>query len=259
MGKVLPVLAIIFFLLFAGKQVFAAQFPTTSGFAVNVEVADSDANAGDILSITKEGLKRTSVSFDIMMFGVIAAAPVISVEPRSDNTKAVLSSGVTDVRVSTSAGNIDIGDYVTSSDKPGTGVKAGEPGYVLGKALAKYDNSSQDGLIPVDVNIGFAEVGIQSGGGLGNTIGRAVRNPQSFESLIRYILAAIVVILTIIGGTFAFIKFMSTGLLALGRNPLARVTIITGMVLSGLVVAVLAIVGLAVAAAIIGINNIFPK
>ena len=97
MLKVLPVVILFFTMVSFG--VYAQQLPDLGGVAVNVEIADGEATAGDIISITKEGLKRSNVEFDIQMYGVIVEAPVLSVAPREDNTKAVLSSGIADVKV----------------------------------------------------------------------------------------------------------------------------------------------------------------
>lgn len=251
----LTVFLVISFLFIFASSVYAQQFPSLGGIAVNVEIADSSASAGDILVISKEGLKRANVPYDINIYGVVDEAPVLSVAPKTDNTKAVLTSGVTDVKVSAESGKIEIGDYITSSGKAGIGRKATESGYVLGKALGSYEDTASDGKISVEVNIGYAEVGA-SGSGITKAIARAIGNPETFQNLLRYILAAIVIILTIIGGSFAFIKFMNTGLLSIGRNPLAKKTIISAMFMSGLVVVVISIVGFSVAALIIGLNNI---
>src|SRR3989337_867519 len=117
MLKVLPF--IISFFIISTFGVFAQQLPDLGGVAINVEIADSEASVGDILSITKEGLKRSQSEFDIQMYGVIVESPVLSVAPRTDSTKAVLSSGIADVKVAAEAGAIEVGDYITSSQKSG--------------------------------------------------------------------------------------------------------------------------------------------
>lgn len=44
-------------------------------------------------------------------------------------------AGRVPVKMSTKNGNIAPGDYITTSDIPGVGMKATEPGRVIGKAL----------------------------------------------------------------------------------------------------------------------------
>src|SRR3989344_6208924 len=79
-------------------SISAADFPSLGGVAVNIKLADS-VSAGDIISVTKDGLKKTTVAYDPVMYGVIVSAPVISVEPRSDQTKPILSAGQAEVKV----------------------------------------------------------------------------------------------------------------------------------------------------------------
>ena len=261
MLKTLP--AIILFFTMLPFTVFAQQLPDLGGVAVNAEVADGETTAGHIISITKEGLKRSESEFDIQMYGVIIEAPVLSVAPRGDNTKAVLSSGIADVKVTAEGGAIEVGDYITSSQKPGVGKKANSSGYVLGKALGRYDDTSNEGVISVEINIGFVDVtGGRPGGTaekLTNTLIELLQNPQQLPNLLRYIVAFLIALFTFIGSTFSFIKFMSAGITAIGRNPLAKGTIIAGMVLAGVVISVLTIAGFATAAFILGLDKVWQS
>ncbi len=244
---------LVFFGIFT-QIAFAQNPPSLGGVAVNVKIDEPDVGDGDIISISKEGLKRTKEPYDILMYGVIVASPVLSVAPKNEGTRALLSSGATNVRVTASENPIKIGDFITSSEKPGIGQKATASGYVLGKALADWDNKEEIGLVPVEVNIGFFEVTPNTKSLLAsllNALNLALKDPATLSRMLRYILAFIVGLLTFIGAVLSFIKFMSTGLEALGRNPLARRTIIGGMVASGVVVSLLAIGGFGVAAAII--------
>jgi hypothetical protein len=47
-------------------------------------------------------------------------------------------AGRVPVKVSTKNGDIMPGDYITTSDIPGVGIKATEPGHTIGKALTTY-------------------------------------------------------------------------------------------------------------------------
>jgi len=235
--------------------VFAQNLPSLGGVAINVEVADSEAVEGDIISITKDGLKRTAVAFDALLYGVVVGTPVLSVQPKTDETKSILSSGIANVKVSLETGTIEIGDFITSSDKAGVGQKAKISGYVLGKALAKYDDNTKIGLIPVEVNIGYADIA-EGGKGFKAYITSLLNNPENFRNFLRYTLGLVIGIVTAVGSIFAFVKFISTGLTALGRNPLAKGTIIGGMVIAALVVVILTIAGFGVAIAIIGLDTV---
>ncbi len=238
-------------------KVFAQAPAALGGVAVNVEMKDRDAVPGDIISVTKDGLVRSAVAYDPLMYGVVSAAPILSVEPKTDTSKSVISTGETDVRVSTKNGAIEIGDLITGSADVGVGQKATESGYVLGKALKAYNDSSV-GTIPVAVSISYVAITAKEGTGPAAAAGsflqrlaEAISNPDKFGIYLRYLVAGLVGLISVAGGIFAFVRFMNTGLEAIGRNPLARKTIVGGMILSGVVVLVLAASGLGIAAAII--------
>ncbi len=216
-----------------------AQAP--AAVAVNTQVADGEAQVGDILSVSENGLVRSAVSYDPKMIGVIVEAPIVSVEPRSEGTSAVASSGTAQVRVSSAGGPIAVGDFITSSETAGVGKKATESGYVLGKALGALEGDG--GLVSVSLEIGDRQIGTGGGGFFSSLI--------SDNGRLRLVLSALLGIVVLIVGTFSFLRVVNTGVRAIGRNPLARGTIIRGMVISGAVVVVFVALGLGVSVAII--------
>lgn len=208
--------------------------------AVNLEIAD--ASAGDIISITKEGPVRSAKAYEPTIFGVVVEAPILSTGLKSEKTKAVITSGSAQVKVKLgSSGAIREGDFITSSEEAGVGQKAEKDGYILGKALASYEDSSKVGLVPVQLGVAYFP-------GLGKKLDPAV--------LIRYGAAALFAVIAFVAATFAFIRFITTGITALGRNPFAKSTIIGGMLFSGLIVVILAASGVLIAAAIIAFRPI---
>lgn len=254
---VLIFLGLVSLFLISPFELYAQEQPSLGGVAVNIVINDSDILEGQIISSTSDGFKKSTEPYDKLIYGVVAQAPILSVEPRTDATRAVLSSGQTKVLVSGKNGNIETGDLITSSTEAGVGQKATEAGNTVGRALEPYSGDGS-GLIAVSVNVSSpgGEVGGADGaksliGGLKEALG----DPARFKQLARYASAATVGILALVISGFAFIRFMSTGLEAIGRNPLAKKTIIFGMVLSGGAVGVLAAVGLGVAAAIIRLGG----
>ncbi len=211
--------------------------------AVNAEIADGDAQVGHILSISEGGLARSASSYDSQMIGVIVENPIISVEPRSDKTRAVASSGTAQVKVSSSGGNIAIGDFITSSEEAGVGKKATESGYVLGKALGGLEGN--EGLVSVSLEIGYRQIGDNIGGS--GFLGSLISNSERLRLVLSTLLGMVVLVI----GTISFLRVVNTGVTAIGRNPLARSTIIRGMVISGSVVVVFVGVGLAASVVII--------
>ena len=247
-------LSVLLLFLFASAAV-AQEFPSISQLAVNLEIKDDQAKEGDILSITKEGLVRSAVAYDISTFGVIVASPVISVEPRSDSTAAVASGGVAQVRVSTKAGTIAVGDFIATSDDAGVGQKATRGGYVLGRALANYEKADSVGAIPVEIDIKYADAADGSASGGKKSLLGLISEPENFKNFLRYLAGFLIGFVTLVGTVYAFVKFLTNGITALGRNPMAKKTIISSMVLSGFVISLLALSGFGVALYIIGFRG----
>jgi len=229
-------------------SVYAQNLPTLGGVAVNVEINDTSVEVGHIISVTKDGFKKSTTEYDVLIFGVVVSAPILSVEPRDDSTRSVISSGETLVRVSTANGEISEGDLITTSVQPGLGQKATRSGYVIGKALQGYSESGE-GLISVLVGSSFGSGG-GTGAGVGSLIG-IVADPANA----RYVLAAILGIVVAIGGTIAFIRLISTGVTAVGRNPLAKGSIYRSMFVAAAAIAVLAIAGVAAVVLIINLGG----
>lgn len=246
-------LALSAFLIF---YFLSPVFSASAQVAVNIQVADSQTAAGDIVSMTKEGLGRTSSEYDILMYGVVASDPVLSVAPRDANTRPIVSSGQAQVRASAKNGAVEIGDFITSSDEPGVGQKATKPGYVLGKALEGYDDTSKTALVSITVERGFYQGNLPAGpASVVSALAQVIADPSRSGQLFRNVLAAIVGTITILIAAFSFIKFVNTGLEAIGRNPLAKKTIVGGMILSGTLVFVFSLLGIAVALAIMRLGK----
>lgn len=231
-----------------------AQVSGISGVANNLPVADGEAKPGDIMVQTDQGIVRSTKPFDSQMIGVIVEFPVISSGAKDDNTRAIISSGRATVNVTATHGAIKPGDQITSSDIAGVGQRADVAGYVLGKALAEYSDTSQDGQIPVLVNISNYSYSPNVTGALGALMGSltvGLQNTQNFPLILRYLLAALISLVTFLISAFSFVRFMRNGLEAIGRNPLAKKTIISGMILNAVIVGVLTLAGFGIAVAIV--------
>lgn len=236
----------IIFLLLTPSFAFAQEL-TGGQIATNLEVDDSDASAGDILSITaSDTLLRSSSAYDTNIFGVVVTDPAVVLNAETDATKSIISSGEAEVKVSTANGSIEVGDFITSSPESGVGQKATDEGVVLGKALASYTESGE-GSIPVLLNI-HHQSPIGGGEDLWDKItaiaAKGIEEPDSFQLLLRYLFALILGSASfILGFTFAA-RAIRTGITAIGRNPLAKATIQSSMFFNLLAVVALAVSGL---------------
>ncbi len=232
----------------------SAQVNGVAGMVNNIEVSDNEAKPGDILSNTEGGIIRSIKNYDPQMIGVVVEFPVISLGNKTDSSVPVLSSGRAIVNVTAGNGAIKAGDFVTSSETAGLGQKAVTSGYVIGKALAGYDDTSQNGQIAVLVDIGYFSPNPSAVGTLGSLLsllGAGFQNSQNFPLVLRYVAAALIGIATFGFASISFLRFMRNGIEAIGRNPLAKATIVSGMVLNGVVVGIMAIAGFGIAIAIV--------
>lgn len=227
---------------------------SVGGVANNLVVADSKVKTGDIVVQTDKGIVRSTVPFDPRMLGVVVEFPVMSSGLKTDNTKSIMSSGRATVNVTATHGIINEGDFVTSSDKAGVGQKADIQGYILGKAMASYKDTKKDGQIPVLVNMGSFSPGLNVAGALGALMASLItgfQNTQNFPIVLRYVLAFLISLITLVISSTTFVRFMRHGLEAIGRNPLAKKTIVSGMILNAVITAVLTIAGFGIAVAIV--------
>lgn len=248
------IITTIFLFLFAPSV--SSQSLNDGQIAVNLEVEDTDATAGDILIIQEDDtLVRASSAYDKKIFGVVVADPAIVLNVTSAKTKSIVSSGEVNVKVSNKNGNIEVGDFITSSDEAGVSQKATEEGVVVGKALASY-SSSGVGTIPVMVNITF-QSGIVAGDinelwdKLIALSAGSLKEPGDLQTLLRYLFAFLLGVGTFVLGFFFFARSLRVGLVAIGRNPLAKGTIRVSMLINLLAITVLSLAGFGLSLAIL--------
>lgn len=254
MTKLLSVLVFIFIIPTA-----YAQTPGLEATSV-YEITDTKAEEGDILVATEQGLFRAEKSFDNKMFGVVQEKPILVFRDNDTKGKPIIRTGVATVNITTLNGAIKYGDYITSSTLQGKGQKASESGYVLGIALANFDGKDAPqvdgpngkvsvGTIPMAIRVEYAELTNPRFAGrlfgfIGSSLLENVSDPKKFGSVIRYLLAGLILLLSFTFGFLTFSRSISKSIEALGRNPLARATIQLSMVIN---------IGLLIGTAVIGI------
>lgn len=250
----LVLILVLFFTFFTFPVIFSrvnADFPV----ATNLEVVDGEATGGDIMTASSDGVRRSATPYDNAMIGVVIDTPTIVVHPQTETTKAIISGGDNLVKVSTKNGPIKRGDFITSSDTVGVGQKATQNGYVVGTALENFPPDGQQaeqGLISVSLNVHYniiegSTVGLGALEKFGQGFLNQLNNPGEFVRLSRYLLAALVAIIAILLSFFTFARSVRNGIEAMGRNPLARRSIQTGMVINAFLTSVIALFGLVAA------------
>jgi hypothetical protein len=218
--------------------------------ASNVEVTDSGAGAGDILSKGGGGLTRSTEAYDRNIFGVVVENPSIVLNQETPTTMPVISYGEALVNVSNQNGEIQRGDFVTSSSKAGVGQKSTDSGFVLGKALEDLTGSS--GQISVFVNIQYRAVENRpSFGRIFTFLSSTMEKPENLPEVLRYLFALLVGGGTFFFGFFFFARSLRTGVEAVGRNPMAKTSIQLAMFVNLAGIFILTAAGVALALFII--------
>jgi uncharacterized membrane protein YidH (DUF202 family) len=230
------------------------------------DIADTEVQSGDLVSLTSEGIKRSVADYDNKIFGVITTDP-LAVYKRVDGTGSVISrNGIVTVNVTSANGGIKTGDYVTSSTIAGKGQKALASGYVIGVALKDFnegEGTSIDfkqfenaesrkvslGQIPVAVRIEYAEISTSRNANallsrLNAALFSNVQDPEKFVNVIRYVASGLVIIFSILVGLFILARVVPKGVEGIGRNPLARHSIILYTGVNIVIVVVIIILGI---------------
>ena len=241
MRKALPHTSLFAFFISFFVAVFALIFPKSmkaydlsSGVALSVPVIGEIADSS-VLCSTEQGNTLCTKEYDPNMLGVVTTQAAISLEPTTPqfNAASVVSGGKTNVKVSNESGAIKAGDYLTSSSKPGLAKKALKSGYVLGIALQDLPEDQSEGQIMVSIAIKPAVLSTGAGENLMDLIREGVQGAfLSPLSALRYIVASILVIATIVFAFLHFGKMAKSGVEAIGRNPLASGNIQAGLLIN---------------------------
>ncbi|MEZ6255396.1 MAG: hypothetical protein R3B92_01295 [Patescibacteria group bacterium] len=223
----------------------------TSGVAVSVPVSTEIFNKedifGKILSYDSGTFAVATSEYDPSMYGVVVRNPVISLQDTSlDESLLVVSQGTAYVTASNTNGNIYEGDFITSSSNSGIAQLATRSGTILGVALEDlvYDNSGKgELLVSVDIRNQFIDNNLRV------NLLDALRSGYDAPFLtpvasLRYILAVLIILGSFILGFSTFGRSSTSGIQALGRNPLAKSAIQVSMMFNFLLTALIMFLGL---------------
>jgi len=238
--------AFTFLIFFSAKT----NAQTSSGVAISIPISDKNAKDGSIISSSTKGYILSSVSYDPSIYGVITEDPSVFIENVNlSGTKPVITSGKAYVTVSTINGEIEVNDFITTSEIKGVGQKAKINGFVLGTALEGYSEPDRNkiGKILVSINPRYNAAFTAQGNLLQLLRSGLDAFPLAPLASFRYILAAIIVIITFVLGFMYFGKVARTGVEALGRNPLAGRSITLGILFNLILTLAIMAIGLAIA------------
>ena len=202
------------------------------------------------------------------MLGVVvsAADAPVSLSNNADAQQVyIATAGKYEALVSTQNGTIEIGDYIAVSSLAGVGMKAGTgQKAVLGKALGAFDGKSRAestatltdsagqkrqvalGHIAVDLGVGHNPIAeVKTAGGVPKSLSRAAQvvTDRPVSALRIYASLGILIVAVIIAGSILYAGVRS-GITAIGRNPLAKSSILRNLVTVTLMSLIVFVVGL---------------
>jgi hypothetical protein len=229
----------------------AAQSAGTMGVARMIDVIDKNVKDGSILSNSDHGTKLSTMPYDPQVIGIVSQdAGILFDSGSSKNSYPVVSQGKVYILVSAKNGTIKKGDLITTSTIPGVAVKADADGYVLGTALEEYKNTNPQKAeqIAVELNLHYFNAKPTLLGSLTDILKFALLpSKDSPTPIFKYIVAAAVVLASIVLGFLTFGRTAAKGVEALGRNPAASKIIHLGIMLNITIVIVIVLAGLTVA------------
>jgi hypothetical protein len=251
---ILGVIAAVVLSATALAPVSAAEY---GGGSAQAYAADQPIDNGTVVQLTGRDANRVKVATQAElqnMFGVVVDRNQLPLSITNDgiqNETFVAVSGTYNVLVSTQAGPIASGDYVTLSSINGVAMKAGYEektvfgranrafdgkGVTLGKAQLKDVNGAVTGTVtlgsvPVTIdiksnpNIQSTEVNVPDPL---RRIGQAIAEKE--VSPVRIYLSLGITVISIIAAIAILYAGVRNGVISIGRNPMTKKTIFRALV-----------------------------
>ncbi len=219
-------------------QIVTTQEPLGIAYQLEVTFVSTSVEDGMIISQRNNGYSETVAAYDRAMFGVVDLSPSIEFTfGGTETTYPVISDGTANVLVSGESGPIKPGDSITSSTQPGIGMKATKSGFTLGIAESSFEGTTaaEKGLVTIRFNkqFTFGEDTPDS-----ETIAQRLREVVSLSAIaaveepkevLKYLVAGIVLLSSVFISFFTLSRTSQKGIEAIGRNPLARGSIVVSI------------------------------
>jgi len=203
---------------------------------------------GYIVATDKDKFVITNEAYHPNMIGIVNKQAAIEIRFNNDpDSYPVSTDGQTYVLVSLANGDIKKGDYITSSPIEGVGMKATVPGPIIGVALDDAGSSDESTISKILINI-QKDYNVEPYFAFGST-----SNPffgQGYK-FIKYLLGAIVIIISLLFSFLYFGRLSMKSVEALGRNPLASRRIQAVIILNVIMAISICLIGLVTAMYII--------
>lgn len=249
--------------LFAGAPALASLsqgFATTSPIATGSLVSLDPKSNGSVTVADLNNVGR--------LFGVVVppSSASISLSGNGNGQVQVVTTGSAPVLVTTTGGDIHVGDYISVSQVAGVGEKVGSSSTrIVGTAQADFNGSGDgvtkrtidDGPNKKEVAIGQIPVGIAVSSYTATAGKQSYVVPNWLQNLsntlagkavspVRVIIAGLILVVAIISISVLLYSAARNSIISIGRNPLSKVGVLQGMLtIGGVAVGILAITAFA--------------
>lgn len=227
---------------------------TTGAISQDYETNTPSITAGELLSLSSAGssiVEPANSTTDVSrLTGVAADKPLLELSGKGNSSVQVVVGGTSSALVSDINGPVKIGDKITASPVSGVGMKAVSSAEVVGIAQANLtavptvtrsvagtngkNVQIKIGLLPIAVVVEYYSVTSATG-----TASSFV--PPFLQSLanqltgkqvspLRVLLGAILLIMGFAAVTFMLYVAIRSGIISIGRNPLAERALRKGLV-----------------------------
>jgi len=225
----------------ATNQNVSKSYHATQAIPIGSIVSLETQRNNYVVSTTTDNAKR------LIGVAVKPKESLIAINPGT-NVVQVATAGSADVLVSTVNGTIHRGDKVAASPFEGIGMKSTQTGNrIVGVALADFDaDGSQTKVVAVkdknggsqDVKVGYVPISLAVGtdaSGVGEADATGLqRYVQSLTghsvSMTRILIGLVIAIITLVALMVLLYAAISGSLISIGRNPLAKTSILRGLI-----------------------------
>ncbi len=196
---------------------------------------------GYIVASIDDKFVITNEAYQPNMIGIVNKSPAIEIRfGNTPDSYPVSTSGQGVVMVSLANGDIQKGDYITSSPIEGVGMKATVPGPIIGVALEDAISDDESTITKIQVNL-------QKDYNVEPYLSLSGFSSSPFASnstnVTKYIMGGGILILTLVFSFMYFGRLSMKGVEALGRNPLASKKIHVGIILNVTLAIAICIIG----------------
>lgn len=227
---------------------------TTGAISQNYETNTTGITAGELLSLSSAGSSivepANSTIDSSRLIGVAADKPLLELSGKANSSVQVVVGGTSAALVSDINGTVKVGDKITTSPVSGVGMKAVSSAEVVGIAQANLtavptvtrsvagtngkNVQIKIGLLPVAVVVEYYSV--TSAAGTASSFVPLFMQDLANQltgkqvSPLRILIGAVLLIMGFAAVTFMLYVAIRSGIISIGRNPLAEPALRKGLV-----------------------------